>query len=135
MKKNEFVKKQQRTEQFDEIISEFKNNINYSVTYNDDSTIDFLAELINQTVHRINGMLAPTKIHLLSENEQKVGHALIELLSNWDDIFDNQGSNKFLKSEILYFLREATLLSTTEIRNGMRKYKVGYYDIKKKMIK
>ena len=52
-------------------------------------------------------------------------------MTNWDELFFDLGSNKFNKSSILFFLKEMTLLSTKEIRDGMKKYKSAYYFIKK----
>jgi hypothetical protein len=68
----------------------------------------------------------------LNENEIKVGQALIELLSNWENIFDNNvsGSSKFNKNRILSFIREYTLLSTKDIRVSMKKYKELYKFVK-----
>jgi len=68
----------------------------------------------------------------LNENEIKVGHALLELLSNWENIFDDNisGSSKFNKNSILSFIREYTLLSTKDIRVSMKKYKELYKFIK-----
>ena len=41
------------------------------------------------------------------------------------------GSNKFNKSSILLFLKETTLLSTKEIRDSMKVFKLKYYMLKK----
>ena len=70
----------------------------------------------------------------LSPNEVKVGYALIDLMTNWEDVFAVLGSNKFNKSSILMYLKETTLLSTKEIRNSMRKYKMLYFDTKKSLL-
>ena len=70
----------------------------------------------------------------LTDDEIKVGRALIELMSNWEDLFEQMGSNKFNKSSILLFLKETTLLNTKQIRDGMKKYKSAYYMIKKSLI-
>jgi len=68
----------------------------------------------------------------LNENEIKVGEALIELLSNWEVIFENDvsGSSKFNKNRILSYIREYTLLSTKDIRISMKKYKELYKIVK-----
>ena len=70
----------------------------------------------------------------LTQDEKKVGLALIELFENWDDLFQEMGSNKFNKSSILLYLKEATMLTTPEIRSSMKKYKTAYYGIKKMML-
>jgi hypothetical protein len=68
----------------------------------------------------------------LSENELKVGEALLELLTNWESILDVDvyGSSKFNKNRILSHIREYTLLSTKDIRISMKKYKELYKFIK-----
>lgn len=66
----------------------------------------------------------------LTENEKKVGFALVDVLDNWEDILDEKGSNKLNKSSFLSFVRETTLLDTKEIRDSMKKYKTLYKIIK-----
>ena len=44
------------------------------------------------------------------------------------------GSNKFNKSSILMYIKELTLLNTTDIRNAMKRYKTLYLDMKKRII-
>lgn len=66
----------------------------------------------------------------LSDNEKKLGYALIEIFSNFDKIFQVGDGNKFNKNLILLSLREMTSLSTKEIRLAMKKYKK-LYDILK----
>jgi len=62
----------------------------------------------------------------LSENEVKLGYALVDLLENYETIFAGADNNKFNKNIILLSLREMTNLSTKEIRNSMKKYKKLY---------
>ncbi len=64
---------------------------------------------------------------LMTQNEINVGYALIYILTNWRDLFgDAEGPNKFNKNLFYLFLREHTLLTTKEIRNAMKRYKVLY---------
>jgi len=65
----------------------------------------------------------------LSENEQKLGYALLEIFGNFEKIFQIGDGNKFNKNLILLSLREMTSLSTKEIRISMRKYKKLYEGI------
>lgn len=62
----------------------------------------------------------------LNENEIKVGSALIEVFTNYDEIFIHGDGNKFNKNLVLLNLREMTNLSTKEIRNSLKKYKMIY---------
>ena len=69
----------------------------------------------------------------MSQNEVKLGYALIELFENYDNIFIGNDNNKFNKNIILLSLREMTNLSTKEIRTSMKKYRKFYYDLMKKL--
>jgi hypothetical protein len=68
---------------------------------------------------------------ILTENEIKVGNALISILENWESIFEGQeATNKYNKNLILYYMREMTSLGTKDIRNAMKRYKSIYRLIK-----
>ena len=69
----------------------------------------------------------------LSDNEVKLGYALIDLFENYESIFSSTDNNKFNKNIILLSLREMTNLSTKEIRNSMKKFKKLYTVIQTKM--
>ncbi len=69
----------------------------------------------------------------MSENEQRLGNALVELFENYDDIFIGNDNNKFNKNIILLSLREMTNLSTKEIRTSMKKFKKLYFDLMKRL--
>lgn len=62
----------------------------------------------------------------LSDNERKLGFALVDLFENYDTIFSGTDNNKFNKNIILLSLREMTNLTTKEIRNSMKKFKKLY---------
>lgn len=67
----------------------------------------------------------------MTDNERKVGEALIDILNNWEILFSSlQGGSKFNKNVILATIRENTNLVTKEIRVAMRRYKT-IYDIVK----
>lgn len=65
----------------------------------------------------------------LTDNEIKLGYALIEIFSNYDQIFDVGEGNKFNKNLILLSIREMTSLTTKEIRVSMKKYKKMYGEV------
>jgi hypothetical protein len=71
----------------------------------------------------------------LSENEMKLGEALIEIFQRYDEIFLSTKNNKFNKNIILLSLREMTNLSTKEIRASLKKYKTIYINMLQKIIK
>ena len=63
----------------------------------------------------------------LTDNERKLGIALLELFENYKTIFLGSDNNKFNKNIILLSIREMTNLSTKEIRTAMKRYKKLYY--------
>ena len=65
----------------------------------------------------------------LTENEQKLGYALLDIFTNFDKIFQIGEGNKFNKNLILLSLREMTSLSTKEIRISLKKYRKLYNGI------
>ena len=69
----------------------------------------------------------------LTENEVKLGYALVDLFENYESIFSSTDNNKFNKNIILLSLREMTNLSTKEIRNSMKKFKKLYTVLQTKM--
>ena len=62
----------------------------------------------------------------LSDNEKKLGFALVDLFHNYETIFTGDENNKFNKNIILLSLREMTNLSTKEIRGSIKKFKKLY---------
>ncbi len=70
----------------------------------------------------------------LTDNEYKVGLALLNLLSDWKTVFggleDGDLSRKYNKTFILYYLSENTLLTVKEVREAMKRYKLLYMIVK-----
>lgn len=134
---NQFTKNQKRNESYDNPVGDSQSGIddNIRFSYSDsDPRTTFLAELTGNTVENIKRILAEKDRLKLNENEVKVGMTLINLMTNWDDIFAQMGSNKFNKSSILLFLKETTMLNTKEIRDALKVYKKRYYEVKYKLI-
>jgi predicted SprT family Zn-dependent metalloprotease len=69
----------------------------------------------------------------LSDNERKLGYALVDLFENYESIFSEADNNKFNKNVILLSLREMTNLNTKEIRSSMKKFKKLYTLFQSKM--
>ena len=84
-------------------------------------------------LHFIKEMNDFMKTNNLNDNETKLGYALIDLFENYDEIFIGTDNNKFNKNIILLSLREMTNLSTKEIRTSMKKYKILYYNLVKRI--
>lgn len=130
---NQFNKNQKRNERYDVIQSDLNDSIKFSCD-NSSNNVPFLTDLMGNTVKEINCIIDNREKLKLNDDEVKVGEALVELMTNWEELFAQMGSNKFNKSSILLFLKETTLLNTKQIRDGMRKYKTAYYDLKKVMV-
>ena len=127
---NQCIKNQKRNESYDVMQAEINESSKFSYDqYN--NKIQMLTELIESTVDEIKDMIDEREKHKLNDTQVKVGMALVELLDNWEDLFARMGSNKFNKSSILLFLKETTLLSTKEIRDAMKVFKLKYYLLKK----
>ena len=65
----------------------------------------------------------------LNDNEFKVGHSLVKILEDWEELFandENKNSPKFNKNLVLLYIRNMTGLTTKEIRNSMKRFKVIY---------
>lgn len=62
----------------------------------------------------------------LTENEKRLGYALVDLFDNYERIFSGADNNKFNKNVILLSLREMTNLSTKEIRSSIKRFKKLY---------
>ena len=128
---NQFKKKVERNEQYDDVYERFQNNINYAQDEIDGKPL--AEELVVNIQKKIHEMI-DDETSDLTENEKKVGLAMCDLFENWEDILCSDGSNKLQKSSILYFLREETMMNTKELRDSMRKFKDAYYILKKDSI-
>ena len=133
-KLNQFKKQQTRQESYGDFYDVVNDSDTYVMEAVGETNEDFLGDLIDNTCSEIKRIIEANKETKLTQDEKKVGLALIELFENWDDLFQEMGSNKFNKSSILLYLKETTMLTTPEIRNSMKKYKTAYYSIKKMML-
>lgn len=118
------TKEQNRNVSYDDISSSLEENTQYSYII-DEFHIDYKNVITKFNIQMEEYMESEE----LSENEQKLGYALIEIFSNFEKIFQIGDGNKFNKNLILLSLREMTALSTKEIRLALRKYKKLYEGI------
>lgn len=115
-------KERNRSISYEDISSSMEQNERYSYIMDEDSeqsTIEVIKRLIDE-IERF--MLATT----LNENETKIGFALIDIFSNYEQVFEHGSSNKFNKNLVLLSLREMTNLTTKEIRSSLKKYRSLY---------
>lgn len=131
-KRTQYMKKRDKMISYDDVFSDNKQDREDK----DDSFIqDLNNTIILQMIDKIRDKMDNNDTtHELNDNEVKIGYALLEMLTNWDDIFKRLGSDKFNKTSVLFFIKEYTLLTTKEVRDGSRIYKKMYYEIKQKLI-
>jgi len=117
-------KEMNRKISYEDIASSLEENIKFSYSIEND-TIE--ATSVIENFKKQLKLFVDTEN--LSDNETKLGYALVDLFDNYENIFMGADNNKFNKNVILLSLREMTNLSTKEIRNSMKKYKKLYGSI------
>jgi len=88
----------------------------------DDDVIE-MDYVINQYVSELKEYITDDE---LTENEKRLGIALVDLFENYQEIFFGSDNNKFNKNIILLSLREMTNMNTKEIRTSIKKFKKLY---------
>jgi predicted house-cleaning noncanonical NTP pyrophosphatase (MazG superfamily) len=151
-KKMQYDKNIRRSVPYEMIREGISDSLNYSDFREDKDNYSRSEKLLSKITEEIQKMIDNREEYRLSDGEVSVGSAIIELFNNWETILkateddtnaDEEDvnpsspyksiSNKLQKSKILYFLREETMMSTKEVRDNMRKYKVVYAGLKKMM--
>ena len=149
-KRMQYDKNLRRSVPYDMIREGISDNLNYSDARDDKDNYARSERLLSMITSEIRKMINNRDEYKLSDGEVAVGSAIIELVNNWETILkaaeDDTNlntdekmvqshyksiSNKLQKSKILYFLREETMMSTKEVRDNMKKYKIVYDTIKK----
>jgi hypothetical protein len=115
------TKETNRSVSYDDISSDLEDrpDLSYSI---DDDVLDYRNVIIKLTI----SLEEFVEREELTDNEKKLGYALLEIFNNFEKIFQNGEGNKFNKNLILLSLREMTSLSTKEIRISLKKYKKMY---------
>lgn len=107
---------------------------NYDLTYEIDNPDIEISELIKKLIEGIEDEINSESVinkKKLSDNEKKVGFALIDILNDREYLIAMiEGGNKYHKNAILETMRNYTNLSTKDIRMAMRRYKILYNFIK-----
>lgn len=87
---------------------------------------EFFIKLSNSIKEEMKDDDYPVK-KKLSENERKLGYSLIDILENWETLFEGmEGGSKYNKNSVLETIRNYTNLSTKDIRLCMKRYKAVY---------
>lgn len=109
------------------------------VYYLDDSEYqqeDLIKDVSNKIKEELTIEYPPKK--KLTENEIKVGEALIVLLDNWEKIFEEmeeiQSGIKYNKNLFLATIRDYTNLTTKDIRISIQRFKILYFLFKKEKV-
>lgn len=126
---SQYNKNKLRNASYDDIYEDLSNNEKYSETYDDNKSL--AEKLVDEIADEIELIISEPITNNLSEDEVKVGEALINLLRNWEEVLPNKSSNKLQKSAVLYYLREETRMDTKQLRENMKKFKNAYKLLKK----
>lgn len=125
IKDEKYLKQTASYEDISESLEE-REDMTYTIDGDNFSMDDFIKNLVDGIKSELNDSEQPSK-KKLTENERKVGLALIEILGNWESIFkDMDGGSKYNKNSVLETMREYTNLSTKDIRLAMKRYKAMY---------
>lgn len=109
---------------------EERPDLTYVIDNESTSMDEFIKTLCDGIREELNDEELPPK-KKLSDNEKKVGFALIDILDNWETSFDSMnGGSKYNKNSVLETMRNYTNLSTKDIRLAMKRYKVLYEVLK-----
>ena len=134
LKRTQTMKQRERMTQFDEAYMETrKDMIENSPIFKRNVNDEMIARMQTKLQSIVDGEVEFEEP--LTENEIKVGYGLIELLSNWEDLFQKMGSDKFNRTSVLYFLKEYTMLTTSEVRQALKRYRDVYFDLKQTFLK
>jgi hypothetical protein len=112
------TKETNRSVSYEDISEDIESRVDFSYTI-DDYHIDYTDVIVKLTT-KLEDFVENGD---LTDNEKKLGYALLEIFSNFEMIFQIGDGNKFNKNLILLSLREMTSLSTKEIRISLKKYK------------
>lgn len=125
MKDDKYLKHTTSYEDISESLEE-RDDMTYTIDSTTFSMDDFIKNLSNGIKTELDDTNQPPK-KKLTDNERKVGTALIEILEKWETIFKNMdGGSKYNKNSVLETMREYTNLSTKDIRLAMKRYKELY---------
>jgi hypothetical protein len=125
MKDEKYMKQTSSYEDVSESLEE-REDMTYTIDSDTFSMDDFIKRLSDGIKTELNDESQPPKKRL-SDNERKVGQALIDILENWETIFKSMdGGSKYNKNSVLETMREYTNLSTKDIRLAMKRYKELY---------
>lgn len=142
--KNYLIRKRKESQKNESTNTSFNPSYGNGLSDNSDieETVDEKNAFNNKVIEKIKGAIKHSvdnkEEQRLTENEYKVGVALLNLLEDWKSIFNGfEGdlSKKYNKTFILYYLSENTFLSIKEVREAMKRYKLLYMIVKEDYVR
>jgi len=122
IKDEKYLKQTSSYEDLTENLEE-REDLTYVIDSDSFSMDEFIKKLIDDIKFELNDDELPSK-KKLTDNEKKVGYALIEILEHWETAFESMnGGSKYNKNSVLETMRNYTNLSTKDIRLAMKRYK------------
>ncbi|MBP5724054.1 MAG: hypothetical protein J6X18_10860 [Bacteroidales bacterium] len=142
--KNYLIRKRKESQKNESLNMSFNPTYGNGLTDEDESNekVDeknrFNKKVIEKISDAIRRSVDNREEQNLTDEEYKVGIALLELLKNWENILDSpdmDSSRKYNKTAVMYYLTESTLLSTKEVRDAMKRYKLLYMIVKEDYVR
>jgi len=124
-----------KTASFEDSFSsiEEREDLIYYMSDNEYAQEDLIKDISSQIKDELEGKVPDKK--KLTENERKVGEALVALLDNWETIFEAlEGGSKYNKNIVLATIRDYTNLNTKDISVSIRRFKQLYFLFKESKI-
>lgn len=122
-----------------------KRDQSYEITYNEShpderidennsEAIEFTDGLVSKMCDIVKDMVDNREKYMLTDNEVKIGNIMLYMFSNSSEFFQSRETRKFNKTQALYYIKENTFMTTKEIREAMKKYKLIYGEAKAEYI-
>ena len=106
---------------YEDISTDLEDNADFSYVI-DEVPLDYL-DVITKLIENLENTIQNKN---LTENEKKLGYALIEIITNYDKIITIGEGDKFNKNLVLLYIREMTNLTTKDIRISLKYFKTIY---------
>lgn len=114
---SQYTKKKLRNSSYEDVYEDINNDERFST--NEDSFATHAENLVTNVTNEIEKMIAEREENGLTDNEVKVGTSLITLFRNWERVLPHEGTKKLQKSTILYYLREDTMMTTSNLSSSV----------------
>ncbi|MHA1988373.1 MAG: hypothetical protein ACW98D_17195 [Promethearchaeota archaeon] len=109
-----------------------RDDLSYDLELEDEGLLQLIMEVTDKIEDELK-LDEEADFTILNDNQRKVGHALIEILLNWDKVLDDvdaSDNKKYDKLAIYEAMRNLTGLNTKEMRKGLTHFKSVYFFFK-----